>query len=73
MNPDLVHSACTGFAEDDTRLPVVRESLEFGLAVLAFRRDPANADLVADHFDGLGAHYRLFPGKYEHRLSEITW
>lgn len=55
MDSDLMHSTGEWLAKDDTRLAVVPELLEFGQAIFALRRNFANPDLVADHFNGLQA------------------
>lgn len=63
MDPDLMHAAGAGPAKDDGRLAVVRKPLEFRVAVFALWRDAADADLVADHFDGLVADDHSVTGR----------
>ena len=53
MNADLMHATRVRPAEDDACFPVERHPLELGAAILAFGRDPADADLEADHLNGL--------------------
>lgn len=59
MDPDLVHATGARAAEDDAGLAVERQLLEFRATVLAFGRNPADADLVADHLDWLVTHDRF--------------
>ena len=55
VDPDLVHAAGEGPAEDDGGLAVEAEALELGAALLAARRHLAHADLVAHHLHRLHA------------------
>lgn len=59
MNSDLVHATGARLAEDDRGLAVVGEALKFGAAIFSFGRDATDANLVADHLDGLVAHQCL--------------
>jgi len=59
VNSDLVHATSARLAEDDRSFAVVGETLKFGATVFAFGRDAADANLVADHLDGLVAHQCL--------------
>lgn len=55
MHSDLVHPAGLRSAQHDASvcLFIVAQSLEYGRAVLAFRRHFADTDLVAHHLDWL--------------------
>lgn len=55
MDSDLMHSTGEWLAKDDTCLAVVPELLEFGQAIFSLRRNLANPDFIADHFNGLRA------------------
>lgn len=59
MNADLMHATRVRPAEDDACFPVERHPLELGAAILAFGRDAADADLEADHLNGLFADDRF--------------
>ena len=61
MDPDLVHAAREGPAEDDGGLAVEAEALELCAALLASGRHLAHADLVRDHLHRLHA-LRAVPG-----------